>query len=302
MPSNPAGLTSLPVELLYEVQLYALSSALPLVCTRLHAVFKSTPASFRAQYLLLATLPPPPPPPNASSPPPPITTSKADTQPRSIAPILRYPLCTQPVLEAALRLSSRGPPSHLSGNPSNTDGNPSNTDGARKERKERIVLPKHLFRLAPRPESEWTDDDHPLPFLRYLFDGKVDCNAHSGYALTKAVYLHFLPLVRFLLERGASPAYKGGLAVLVAIRQRNLGVVRMLIERGEGGMERGDSGKGGGGGGGGGRGKRRKLGDRMEVNAEMLRAAVKWGATDIVHYLSVEKGCVPDMHTLRMMR
>lgn len=47
--------------------------------------------------------------------------------------------------------------------------------------------------------------------------------------------------------------------------------------------------------------KKRKLGDRVEVNPDMLKMAVKCNARDIAEYLAKEKGCVPDMQTLLMM-
>lgn len=123
------------------------------------------------------------------------------------------------------------------------------------------------------------------------------------------------PLVRFLLARGAAPACKDGMAVMVAIRRKDLGLVRMLVERdyvlpsaedvpmrkrrlggARGDEERKPSGGGRGG------AKKRRLEDRVEVTKDMLKAAVKCDARDIVDYLAQEKGCVPDMQTLRMLR
>jgi len=94
--------------------------------------------------------------------------------------------------------------------------------------------------------------------------------------------------------------------------------VRMLLERDadEGGVDDGDSGGKGGGceeravrqEGMAGRpqkrkksGKRRRLDDRMEVNATLLRLAVEADARDIVE-LFLAKGARPDMATLQRMR
>jgi len=73
------------------------------------------------------------------------------------------------------------------------------------------------------------------------------------------------------------------MAVKVAIRQRNLKMVRLLVER-----DRQDKSKE----------KRRRLGDRVEVDQSMLKLAVKCDAADIIEYLAWDKGVVPDMETL----
>ncbi|KAG6827978.1 hypothetical protein H0H92_009804 [Tricholoma furcatifolium] len=159
-------------------------------------------------------------------------------------------------------------------------------------------MPRRLFRsLAPKQGPVgWKEREEPLPFLRYLFDSpripKPNVNSYDGYALTKAVHAKFIPLIQFLLERGAEPQHKNCLAVIVAIRQRELSLVKLLIERDD--SPYADvPGKG--------KRKRRKLEDRVVVNQSMLKAAVKCDARDIIDYLTWEKGCVPDMHTLHMM-
>ena len=70
---------------------------------------------------------------------------------------------------------------------------------------------------------------------------------------------------------------------MVAIRRKDLTMVRMLVEHPKSTQ------------------KRRKLEDRILVTSEMLRMAVKCDARDIVEYLTLEKRCIPDMQTLRMM-
>jgi hypothetical protein len=127
-----------------------------------------------------------------------------------------------------------------------------------------------------------------MPFLKYLYGLPTapDPNSHEGYALTKAVHARFRPLVRFLLDRGASPNYKNQLAVMVAIHQRDVVLVKMLIEREPVPSPRN---------------KRRRLPDRVKVNANMLSAAVKCDAREVVEYLAGEKGCVPSLQTLRSL-
>jgi hypothetical protein len=181
---------------------------------------------------------------------------------------LRYPICTPEVLDAICRHLPDPHPGWL------------------------CELPKRLFRsLVPKVGAlEWREREQPLPFLRYLFESSKipnpNVNSHEGYALTKAVHAKFIPLIRFLLDHGASPQGKNGLAVLVAIRQKDLALVKLLIERND--PQKSTA-------------KRRKLKDRVEVNREMLKAAVRCDARDIVEYLIQEKRCVPDMQTLQMM-
>ena len=239
-------------QLLYEIQLFALSEALPNTSKHFLEVFKASTPAFRACYIVGRT--------------------SHMLQPQStLSRALRYPICSKEVLEVFRRQS-----------------NPILDAGTTLE------LPKRLFKsLAPKegsvdgPSPKWIDREHPLPYLKYLYDTPgiplPDVDSHAGYALTKAVHAGFIPLVCFLLARGASPKCKKGLAVMVAIRRKDLSLVRMLIERPKEGT------------------KRRKLEDRILVNSEMLKMAVKCQAWDIVEYLTTEKGCVPDMQTLRLM-
>ncbi|KAG6333500.1 hypothetical protein ID866_5589 [Astraeus odoratus] len=197
--------------------------------------------------------------------------------------MLRYPICDQEVLEAYFRM----------------------TTTERESLKKWVPeLPKRLFYLlgttksndSENGTSQWTERDHPLPFLRYLYScphiHPPAVNSHNGYALTKAVQARFIPLARFLLNHGATPDWKNNLAVRVAIHHKDLQMVRMLVERPETG--RSPEGKV--------KGKRRRLEDRVLVTPEMLRAAVKCKAQDIVEYFTREKGCIPDMQTLLLMQ
>ncbi|KAJ7104278.1 hypothetical protein B0H15DRAFT_960329 [Mycena belliarum] len=287
MPS----LETLPVELLYEVQLYALSVALPITSRRLRAIFNSSPASFRAQYIL---------------------GHLADDARLSdaVSTALRFPLCAIPVVDAVLRAWPPDPVAPTSDatesqgallsegeEQGKVEPEPEGGNGSAPAPRARPAeLPKRLFRaLGPRTDREYRAGDAPLPLLRYLYaaprltHAPPDADSHAGYALTRAVHAEHVPLVRLLLDHGASPAHKRGLAVLVAIRRKQLSLVRMLIERTD--AEPG-AGKGG---------KKRRLEDRVEVTPEMLKTAVKAKARDIAEYFMEEKGCVPDMQTLQML-
>jgi len=254
------GLDSLPTEITHEIQLFALSPSLPEVSRHIHHIFKTAPASYHALYILSRI----------------VTTQGgpvgiSDTLTRA----LRYPLCSQAVLEALFR-RCRWTSACLT--------------GIRKPE-----LPRRLFRsLMPRTTfgghpAQWNESDHPMPFLKCLYDLPTapDPNSYEGYALTKAVHARFQPLVRFLLDRGASPNHKNQLAVMVAIHQKDVVLVKMLIER--------EAVPGP-------RNKRRRLPDRVKVNTKMLSAAVKCDAREIVEYLAGEKGCVPSLQTIRSLR
>ncbi|KAG0708246.1 hypothetical protein DFH29DRAFT_979529 [Suillus ampliporus] len=258
--TRSVSLVALPVELLYEIQLFSASPSLPLACKTLYRIFSASPSSYRAQYLIASLE---------------AAQIKDNTIPTKL---LRYPICTVDILEALFRISSDI--TTLSFAPE---------------------LPRRLFRsLTPKSRAKppvWTDQDHPLPFLNYLFTcPKIhppDVNSHEGYALTKAVQAGFVPLVRFLLDHGASPRYKNSISILVAIHRKDLPLVRLLVERVD--EESGPDGQKQ-------NGKQRKLEDRVEATPEMLKVAMKLDARDIVEYFMREKGCVPDLQTLLMMQ
>lgn len=160
-------------------------------------------------------------------------------------------------------------------------------------------LPRRLFRdLRPRVRRgipvPWSDEDKPLPFLRYLFGlydtrrviiGPPKCDTYQGYALARAVAAGFVPLVKFLLGHGGDPGAKGAIVVMVAIQRKDLQMVRLLIE--------GDPGGSCGA-------KRRRVPDRVACTRAMLQRAAKVGAQDIVQYL-LAKGVTPDMQALRLL-
>ena len=276
------------MQLLYEIQIYSCWNALPITSKRLHSVFKASPLSVRAEYLLARF-------------------QDAARQPgaghlRLVSKILRYPICTPAVLGLVLGLP----------------GYPDVSSGGR------IQLPRRLFRdLSSRPSGRWRDTDPPLPMLRYLYSHPripaPDPNGWDGYALTKAVAAGFIPLVRFLLDQGASPANKNGLAVHAAIRRKDLALVKLLIEpdpsapvaassrtllQQDGVPPRLSTSKkrrSGDGVAGTHSSKRRRLEDRVAVTQEMLKTAVACDARDIVQYFVQEKSCMPDLHTVRTM-
>ena len=140
-----------------------------------------------------------------------------------------------------------------------------------------VRLPRWLFRrLGPSGEEA-------LPLLRYLY-GRRDppiCplpDSHRGFPLASAVKAGAMPLVRFLLGQGASPCTEDALAVRLAIKRRDLDLVRLLIDSSKGSSR------------------------KVEVNSDMLRLAVKVGARHIAEFLLNEKGCVPDLEVISLLR
>jgi len=266
-------------QLLYEVQFYAASEALPLACRRLHHVFKSAPLTVHADYLLGRY----------------VALPRISNRPDIITYALRFPLCTLLVLSALLER-----PTSVADTNTNANAN-ANADKRKNHHHPDVrgssrppELPRRLFRRLST-----SDDADVLPLLRYLYssDTKVlrtwpdpDADSHDGYALVRAVNVGVMPLVRFLLEHGASPGRRKALSVRLAIKRRDLALVRLLVEPPDVCPEERR------------RGKRRRLVDRVQVDSEMLKYAVTHGAHDTAEYLMHEKGCVPDLETLSLLR
>ncbi|KAH9033443.1 hypothetical protein EDB84DRAFT_97822 [Lactarius hengduanensis] len=236
-------LSSLPVELLYDIQFYAVSDSLPIVGRRLHHIFMSAPATIKADYLMGRRLAHP----------------NKSCRSSIVSFALRYPLCRTPeVLDALLRRPAACPPKVTS---------------------VVVRLPRWLFRrLGPSGEDA-------LPLLRYLY-GRRDRDlsirpipdSHHGFPLASAVKAGAIPLVRFLLAQGASPYSKDALAVRLAVKRHDLDLVRLLIDTSK------------------------SFSEETGVGSDMLKFAVKFGAGDIAKYLMNEKGCVPDLETISLLR
>jgi len=226
-------------------------------------------------------------------------------RPSMITYVLRFPLCTPPVLAALLERSSLPHPvqsSSITDTRTNT-GTPhadryhdhdhdhnrySNSDYASSGPPE---LPRRLFRQLSTSGAE------ALPYLHFLYTSSApqltrrpDIDSHDGYPLARAVSAGAIPLVRFLLDHGASPRRRDALAVRIAIKRRDLSLVRLLVEPPDAPPDERRT------------GKRRKLADRVKVTPEMLRLAVMCGAQNVAEYLMNEKSCVPDLRTLSLLR
>jgi hypothetical protein len=267
-PSPTVCRTLTFAQILYEIELLALSESLPVSCQRLRDVYDNAPVSFRVEYLLAQCE----------------VAHLQYPEARLLNRALRFPICNTNVLSLLLR---RLPP--LPAHP-------------------KPELPRRLFRaLEPRAPARppWRPGDAPLPFLRALYGAaSPDTNGHDGYALSRAVYAGHGPLIRFLLAHGADPGCKGAFAVHVAIRRKDLPLVRTLLEpdytppptvpakrRREKEEEEAKPSAA--------PGKRRRVEDRTPVDKRMLHAAMEAGSDELVQYF-LGKGCVPDMKTLLM--
>ena len=224
-------------------------------------------------------------------------------RPNFITYVLRFPLCTLSVLAALLDRPSFP---HLVQSSSGADSTNTGTAHANSDHRndnhnhDRYSeyasgppeLPRRLFRQLSTSGSE------ALPRLHFLYTSSApqlsrrrpDIDSHDGYPLARAVSAGAVPLVRFLLDHGASPRRRDALAVRMAIKRRDLSLVRLLVEPPDAPPDERRT------------GKRRKLADRVKVTSEMLRLAVMCGAQDIAEYLMNEKGCVPDLRTLSLLR
>jgi hypothetical protein len=174
---------------------------------------------------------------------------------------LRYPICGRTVFEMICRLLK----------------------DYKHSSKSTIQLPRRLFRsLLPANGRQWSDQDHPLPFLRDLYATPnlpaIDVNAYNGYALTKAVHGQFTALVRYLLDKGASSKYRDGIAVKIAIRLKDLDMFKMLVEWPRPDMNPRD----------------------RKIAESTMGLAMLSGATDIVEFYR-RKGIVPNIVALRKL-
>ncbi|KZV65535.1 hypothetical protein PENSPDRAFT_756414 [Peniophora sp. CONT] len=190
------NLENLPVELLYEIYLFAANENLPSTSRHLLAVFRGAPTHVHAEYILNRH-----------------TRAQAKSKTTLVTRALRYPICTKDVLDALLRHPDC--PSSIGD--------------------ERPTLPRRLFSaLNDNRPGGWRARHEPLPFLRYLYAHPripaPDPDSHEGYPLARAVKADFRPLIEFLLAQGASPKFKEGLPIKLAIQRRDLSLVKLLVE------------------------------------------------------------------------
>ncbi|PVF97220.1 hypothetical protein CPB86DRAFT_707299 [Serendipita vermifera] len=282
-------LLSLPIELLYDIHLWALNPELPGTCKTIYKALKGAPTSISARYLFYRYM----------------GTSLDFVG--IITNALRYPLCTLQVFERFLSIM---PPAykHLYPKPTQTP------DGKIiKETPTRLFkIPRRLLRGIVDGNTDSKQECRRFLDLLYSLPPvthpgttkpqaiKPDSNSHDGYPLIKAVQARDKDIIRFLLAHKADPSRRDKKAVLMAISYRDLDLVKLLVE----GLQQGVV------------AKMEEIthprtksknkvapitGDLVAVDNIMLGAAVRNGATEIVEWLVKEKGCVPDIKTLRSL-
>lgn len=273
-------LTDLPVELLYELYILALSPSLPLASKYIYTAIKTGSAVLHAHYILgrhslyfchseegLTCI-----------------------SGKFLTPALRYPICSIQVLDALHRILDK-------------TTIPDDIPDASFE--DFFELPRRIFRsLDPTMIPVYGPNSEPLPLLRFLWQKAVPLrtsvatkptipftfmkpfvNSYKGYPLFRAVHAGFPSLVQFLLDRGADPRLRSYAAVKAAILARDLEMVKLLVEC-EPELRPGSS-------------KKRKRSDRLVIDTSLVDLAIRKDAREIVEYFISEKGCVPEMKSLR---
>ena len=124
-PSDVRRDSDQKLQILYEMQLCALSDAFPHANRYFYLVYKSAPPSFHAEYILGRIL---------------SSGARRDV----VSKALRYPLCARDVFDALCRHPNWPLQDDVS------------------------EFPERLFRHLTHGPSEWTEHDHPSPFLKYL--------------------------------------------------------------------------------------------------------------------------------------
>lgn len=244
-------------QLLLDIHLLSLSSALPFVSRHLHSLFSNSSAHHRAQYLAAA-------------------------HPRStLQHAVRYPICSLPVVHALERIKSLwdNRPGHALRCP---------------ELPKRLL--KGLGATSPAAAEVWRSRHLPMIEYLFDRYGS-SANSGKGYFLSRAVLARNRPFIELLLAHDADPALNQGYAVNLAIGTGDLGLVKLLMEKevhtrpkdedvdtteqgGKKGKKKRRRESDGGGG-----GKRRKTEDRCKATSKMLEVAMKEENWEIVTYL-----------------
>ncbi|CAE6456149.1 unnamed protein product [Rhizoctonia solani] len=99
------------------------------------------------------------------------------------------------------------------------------------------------------------------------------------------------PLLQLLLRNGADPSAKSCLPLQIAATLGYLDALKLMIEPSDGNQSQGITG-----------GKRRRMEDRVQPTTKVLSAAVRERHIEVAEWLMHEKGVVPDMATMQMLR
>ncbi|KAF8340751.1 uncharacterized protein EI90DRAFT_3036735 [Cantharellus anzutake] len=265
-------LAMLPIELLYEIHLFALNAQLPLVSKSMHHTLRSAPESLRARWLMMLH---------------PLTNEGGQPNVQLahiVEASLLHPVCTPGVLRAIHRIHGLVPFS-------------------KKLPVIWIKLPRRLFRYRPNASPSTSIHNNNEDAITNVLDElarhhniyKPNINSHKGYPLIMACHRRSIPLVTLLLSYGADPGSQGSLAVKIAIRQRNLELVKLLVERrAPSVIEARESQPCCT------RTEKPRLQDRVRITPELVTEAIRACATDIAEYFAM-KGTAPSFNALEYL-
>ncbi|TKA52349.1 hypothetical protein B0A53_04817 [Rhodotorula sp. CCFEE 5036] len=247
------GFEDLPVELLYDIHLTSLSSALPVLSRYLRQVFTATSPYHRARYLYL----------------------RHDR--KTLAHAVKYGICNLDVVHALEKqASARGKKLKCPQLPRRLVKGVGRIAGKDPTEVDMPFIAYLLDRYSASPNSH---DGYPLaravfarhlPLIRLLLAHGADPGLKDGWAVTTAISHGDFDLVKLLMEPGSERTDEplSDDVVLVAKGSRTAQ------------KRRRDSDGGGG--------KRRKMEDRCAATSIMLETAVKSKQWAIVDYLTAK--------------
>lgn len=273
---NKFRFASLPVELFYEIHIYARNPNLPIASKHIYMTLSNAPRSVKALYILNIWTSYP--------------TIGEYLVRGGLNRILKYPICTREVIEYCFTLLV--PPYHLRP-PSNwTEPPPWRPTITIKMT---FSIPSRLIYDIAQPSTR----KNAAAFVEYLCNlPPVYCQrlpdrlergilvlcpiGNSEKPLVTAIEARSISLVRSLLRCGMHPGSRNNAPVRAAIEQRDLALVKLVID---GDMEPMVTSKGD------------EMPDLHEyqrisvpVDRSMLKRAIKMQAKDIVEWFIKDKG------------
>ncbi|GAA5875091.1 hypothetical protein JCM3774_003425 [Rhodotorula dairenensis] len=259
------SLEDLPVELLYEIHLASLSSALPVLSRYFRQVFAATSPYHRARYLYLRH------------------------ERKTLAHAVKYGICDLEVVHALEKqASARGKKLKCPQLPRRLVKGVGRIAG---KDPTQVDLPFITYLLDKYSASPNSHEGYPLaravfachlPLIRLLLAYGADPGLKDGWAVTTAISNGDFDLVKLLMERGTERD------------DESLSDEVVLVAKGSRSAKKRRRDSNGGG------GKRRKMEDRCAATSIMLETAVKAKQWAIVDYLTA-KGARPSLNVLSML-
>ncbi|KAH7341841.1 hypothetical protein B0J17DRAFT_276191 [Rhizoctonia solani] len=279
MHDGRTGLLDLPAELLFEIHAYSVSTYLPLTNKYLLQTFRYAPPCCRAHFILGRLDP------------------SAPLVPENVLEsALSYPMCTDSALDFLehiypLALLPRSKLKAVRVSPGRWMFR--NLQSQPKPKRRR----KHGSNPVPAPPSSSSTNprSNPLAFLQSLESRYTLSFSANGSAFALAMCVRAgpaqRPLLQLLLRNGADPSAKSCLPLQIAAALGDLDALKLMIEPSDEQQSQGIAGR-----------KRRRIEDRVQPTNKVLSAAVKERHIEVAEWLMHEKGVVPDMATMQMLR